>query len=288
MAFFEFNPTVEFVTLKFKCPECGNYNETDALSVPMPNLAAENHSDSCNYEDYEHICPICGHLFDITINNGMYGGDGEISDVEDGVAVEEDYSDYEDDYDEEYKSSFFDEHVRETIDVLDKIDSLDNDARKLLYRTLYANVISSLEAYLSDRLIQKVMSSKDVKRKFVEQFSDYGEQKISISDIFKQIDNLDSRIKKDLRDIIYHNLPRVRNMYKKVLNIDFGDVAELMRCIDIRHDIVHRNGKDKDGNLRDISKDDVITLAQKVSSFIQNIEAGFFEEKYSSIESPFD
>lgn len=275
MASFELSPIAESVVLKFECPECRDYNETDALSVPMPNLAAENHSDSCNYEDYEHVCHNCGHLFNITIINGICGGDGEISDVEDRVSVEEEYPNYEDNYDEEYKSSFFDEHVRETIDVLDKIDSLDTNARKLLYRTLYANVISSLEAYLSDRLIQKVLSSKNVKRKFVEQFNDYGEQKIPISDIFKQMDNLDSRIKKDLRDIIYHNLPRVKNMYEKVLNVDLGDVSELMKCIGIRHDIVHRNGKDKDGNLRDIGKDDVIVLAQKVSDLIQNIEVGF-------------
>lgn len=48
-----------------------------------------------------------------------------------------------------------------------------------------------------------------------------------------------------------------------------------MKCIDIRHDIVHRNGKDKEGNLQDISKEDVLDLAEKVSKFIGNIELGF-------------
>ncbi|MBP8777755.1 MAG: hypothetical protein KBH23_07205, partial [Bacteroidaceae bacterium] len=158
MASFNFNPIVDYVVLKFNCPECGTENETDALSVPMPDFSAENHRDSCNDENYEHQCPNCEHIFDIIINNGMYGGDGEISDVDDeeGVFVEECFA--EEDYDEEYKSSFFDEHVVETIDVLDKIDILDETSRKLLYRTLYANVISSMEAYLSDRLIQTILS----------------------------------------------------------------------------------------------------------------------------------
>ena len=119
---------------------------------PTPDFAAENHRDSCNYDEYEHECSNCGHIFDITINNGIYGGDGEISDVDD-VSVEEEFP--EDDYYEEFKSSFFDEHVVETIDVLDKIDALDEISRKLLYRTLYANVISSMEAYLSDRDVYK-------------------------------------------------------------------------------------------------------------------------------------
>ena len=287
MASFDFNPIADYVVLKFKCPECGTENETDALSVPTPDFAAENHRDSCNYDEYEHECSNCGHIFDITINNGIYGGDGEISDVDD-VSVEEEFP--EDDYYEEFKSSFFDEHVVETIDVLDKIDALDEISRKLLYRTLYANVISSMEAYLSDRLIQKVLSSEDNKRLFVENFKDFNDSKISISDIFKQMENLDSYIKKTLRDIIYHNLPRVKNIYKTTLSVDLCDVSELMKCISIRHDIVHRNGKDKNGNLRDISKDDVSILAQKVSDFIQNIENQFLMQSIddSEIDSLFN
>ncbi|MFQ7265340.1 MAG: hypothetical protein ACLRPS_00360 [Paraprevotella clara] len=291
MASFDFNPIADYVVLRFTCPECNALNETEALSVPTPDFSAETHHDSINYENYEHECPNCGHLFDITINNGIYGGDGDISDVnnEDGVSVEEGFP--EEDY-EEYKSLFFDEHVKETIDVLDKIDTLDEVSRKLLYRTLYANVISSMEAYLSDRLIQKVLSSETVKRQFIENFKDFKEHKISMSDIFKQMESLDSFIRKTLREIIYHNLPRVKNIYKTTFGIDFGDVSELMKSIAIRHDIVHRNGKDKNGVLCEISKDDVLTLAEQVSFFIGNIESGFSalteEEIPMPAELPFD
>lgn len=216
----------------------------------------------------------------------MYGGDGEITDVEDGLSVEEEFPDNEDDY-EEYKSTFFDEHVKDTIEVLDKIDVLDERSRKLLYRTLYANVISSMEAYLSDRLIQKVMSSEETKRKFVEGFKDYKDEKIAVSDIFKHLENLDSRIIKTLREIIYHKLPRVKNIYNSVLGINLGEkivISDLMKCIGIRHDIVHRNGKDKEGNLQDISKEDVLELAEKVSKFIENIECEFILQDVNSDE----
>ena len=216
----------------------------------------------------------------------MYGGDGEITDVEDGLSVEEEFPDNEDDY-EEYKSTFIDEHVKDTIEVLDKIDVLDERSRKLLYRTLYANVISSMEAYLSDRLIQKVLSSEDTKRKFVEEFKDYKDEKIAVSDIFKHLENLDSRIIKTLREIIY-NLPRVKNIYNSVLGINLGEkivISDLMKCIGIRHDIVHRNGKDKDGNLQDISKEDVLELAEKVSKFIGDIEHEFMLQGINPDES---
>lgn len=291
MAYFDFNPIADYVVLHFTCPKCNTLNETESLAIPTPDFAAETHHDSINSEYYEHECPNCGHLFNITINNGIYGGDGDVSDVddEDGVSVEEEFP--EADYEEEYKSLFFDEHVKETIDVLDKIDTLDEVSRKLLYRTLYANVISSMEAYLSDRLIQKVLSSETTKRQFVERFKDFENHKISMSDIFKQMENLDSYIRKTLREIIYHNLPRIKNIYKTMFGIDFGDVSELMKSVGIRHDIVHRNGKDKNGKLCEISKDDVLTLAEKVSSFIRNIESGFnplTDEVSVSVELPFD
>ena len=286
MATFEFNPIADFIVLKFVCPFCGEENETDALYIPTPDFSAETHHDSVNSEDYEHQCHKCDHLFEITVYNGFYGGDGEISDIDEGVSVEEDFP--EEDYEEEYKSAYFDEHVRETIDVLDKIEVLDESSKKLLYRTLYANVISSMEAYLSDRLIQKVLSSEETKRHFVENFKDFEDVKISLSDIYENIENIESRIKKSLREIIYHHLPRIRNIYKSTLNIDLGDISDLMKCVSIRHDIVHRNGKDKDGNLQVINKNDVEELATKVTEFIRNIESQFAIEGSEDIETPFD
>lgn len=275
MATFDFSPISNYIVLKFTCPFCGNDNETDALYVPTPDFSAETHNDSVNYEDYEHQCDECDHLFEITLNNGFYGGDGEISDIEDGVSVEEDFLDEDYKYEEEYKSMFFDEYVIETIDVLDKIDVLDESSKKLLYRTLYANIISSMEAYLSDRLIQKVLSSEETKRQFVENFKDFEGVKFTISSIYEKMEELESLIKKSLRDIVYHNLPRVKNIYKSTLNIDLGNISNLMKCITIRHDIVHRNGKDNDGNLQIISKNDVETLALEVTEFIRHIENQF-------------
>ena len=274
MATFDFNPVADSIVLKFVCPFCGEKNETEALYVPAPDFSAETHHDSINSEYYEHQCHQCDHLFEITLNNGFYGGDGDISDIDDAISVEEEGFP-EEDYEEEYKSMFFDEHVRETIDVLDEIDILDEISRKLLYRTLYANVISSMEAYLSDRLIQKVLSSEEAKRQFVENFKDFKEVKISISDIYENMEKLESQIKKSLRDIIYHNLPRVKKIYKSTLNIDLGDISDLMKCVSIRHDIVHRNGKDKNGNIHDIKRENVVTLADRVTRFIRSIEFQF-------------
>lgn len=276
MARFDFSPIADYVTLKFKCPECGTVNETDAFPVPLPDFTADNHSDSCMSEDYEYECEGCEKVFEIALYNGICGGDGEISDLddEDLLKVNEEFPDDDMDY-EESKSIYFNNHVRDTVEVLNKIDNLDEASRNLLYRTLFANIISSMEAYLSDRLIQKVLSTEKYKRMFTEKFKDFEDERIPLSNLFSMLDKIDSHIQKKLREIIYHNLPRVKNIYKSVLDINLGDISLLMKDVAVRHDIVHRNGKDKDGNMREITKEDVLTLAERVSNFIKNIEDQF-------------
>lgn len=275
MASFDFNPIADYVILKFKCPQCGTENETEKLAVPTPDLTAETHSESCNSDYDEHECPECGTVFDIILSNGIGGGDGEINGLDDEYSPEVIEGFSEEEVYEDFKSMYFSNHVRDTVEVLDQIDSLDEPYRKLLYRTLFANIISSMEAYLSDRLIQKVLSDAKYKRQFTEKFKDFQNEKIPLTNLFSMMDKIDSHIRKSLREIIYHNLDRVKPIYKSVLNIDLGDIGILMKDVTVRHDIVHRNGKDKDGNMREITKEDVLNLAQRVSDFIGNIEGQF-------------
>lgn len=52
----------------------------------------------------------------------------------------------------------------------------------------------------------------------------------------------------------------------------FMGAKEIENAIDIRHDIVHRNGKDKEGNIRNISKDDVEQLSDHILDFIYEVD----------------
>ena len=56
------------------------------------------------------------------------------------------------------------------------------------------------------------------------------------------------------------------------LGIDVGVIKELCKAVLIRHDIVHRNGKDKEGKEHLITKEDVEQLYAQVNEFIYNIE----------------
>ena len=62
--------------------------------------------------------------------------------------------------------------------------------------------------------------------------------------------------------------------------MDFPSDPLIEKAISIRHDIVHRNGKDKDGNPTVISEDNVKELAEHIDDFMQNINNQIFEQNF--------
>ena len=82
---------------------------------------------------------------------------------------DEDVLDFDVEYPEEddewYDKKLFDATHADVIKVLEKIEILDVDMKSYLYRLLYANLITSMEAYLSDTLIKYVTENDEYLRK---------------------------------------------------------------------------------------------------------------------------
>lgn len=114
------------------------------------------------------------------------------------------------------------------------------------YRLIYANVIASMEAYLSKTIITLVLNNDDLFWNFVREFK-WNNVKIDISQIKQVYDEMDKRVQTALAEVLYHNLSKVKNIYKDVLNISILEDRKVMdflcKAVDIRHDIVHRNGR---------------------------------------------
>lgn len=156
------------------------------------------------------------------------------------------------------------------------------DLQQHFYRMIYTNVISSMEAYLSKTLITIVMNDETYFWEFVKRF-DWEKEKINIENIKEVYDNMTIKVQTKLSEILYHNLPKVKVLYQKVLNIDIlqnhEDMAFLCRAVDIRHDLVHRNGR-KNGRsevdeYHSISISMIYDLVTHVDNMIQEIESSF-------------
>ncbi|WP_447978224.1 HEPN domain-containing protein [Candidatus Nitrospira bockiana] len=142
---------------------------------------------------------------------------------------------------------------------------------EILHRLLFVNIISALESYLSDAFINTVLPNPDLLRKFVETNPDFRERKLTLNEVFKRADQLKDEVKEYLIGLRYHNLAKIKPMYKTTLEIEFPDTGDLFRAIKVRHDLVHRNGKTKDGATIAITKNDVLDLIEKIESFVKEI-----------------
>ena len=76
-----------------------------------------------------------------------------------------------------------------------------------------------------------------------------------------------------LRPIDESDVGKVQAMYLKTLGVDLRPkLTAVAVAIPTRHHIVHRNGRDQDGVVVDISSEDVRKLIQSVEEFALDIQ----------------
>ena len=277
MATFDFNPLADSLTVTYSCPHCGHQN-TETFSVPPPDFTAETHHDSETQEFDNALCKNCDAAFNVIITNGFYGGYGDIEYVDEIIDVEESIPGEDDEY---YDKLLFKETHSDTEKALEAIEGLPQEIKDNLYRLLYANIISKLEAFLCDTIVSYVLECDEHKKRFVQSYEPLATQKFQMSAIYAKYQGLDKIIKGALVSIVYHDIELVRKLYKKTANIDLPDTKEIEEAIQVRHNIIHRNGKDKEGNIISIKQEDVESLSNVVSDFIYEVDSLIAGKKLS-------
>lgn len=155
--------------------------------------------------------------------------------------------------------------------------------KKYLLRLLYVNVITILETYLSDLFISVVGNDKSLLRRFVETTPEFKSEKISVSEVFKAVEEIEKKARSYLTDVVWHHLNRVKPMFKDTLDIDFPtDMRTLFKSVLVRHDLVHRNGKKKDGGEHDISVEIITELIKEAKEFVSHIDKQWAERLKSN------
>jgi hypothetical protein len=150
-----------------------------------------------------------------------------------------------------------------------------DESTPVLQRMVFSSVITSFEAYLSDTLKKNVLNRDAIKKRFVKNSESLKRAKsISLNDIFDEFDKLDQKIIDEIDSISFHNIKTSITIYKNVLICNFPEekIGELEDRVEIRHDIVHRNGHKKDGSIIHITREDVEDLIMLVSDVVRYID----------------
>jgi hypothetical protein len=240
---------------------CGHVVISEEIQIPSPNHQADTSSESRTEKEGYAVCENCEKQYDISIFSTILGGDGNITElpVNHFVEVFEIPEPY---YQEQYEAissntqSFqtFEREI-EGLKELNQILIPKPSTDKSLRRQIYIGVIASMEIYLSDAFINTTLNSVEFTKMFVSTFHEFKSKSFFLSDIFKHHDEIEKTCRQAMLDVIYHNLPKVKGMYKDTLNIDIGNIANAYKAVLNRHDLVHRNGKTKEGNQVIVSKD---------------------------------
>lgn len=129
-----------------------------------------------------------------------------------------------------------------------------------------------METYLSDAFINTSINSEEHTKKFVSTFKEFKERPIPLNELYIYHEKIETICKQAMIDVIYHNLPKIKGMYKDTLGIDIGDIGTPYKAVVMRHHLVLRNGKDKNGDEVIVDKLIVDKLIIDISIFIETLD----------------
>ena len=140
----------------------------------------------------------------------------------------------------------------------------------------FSNVISLMEQYLSSLFIFEIESNPS------------SLQKLACHDKFKSAtvtvpfalnNSIEEYLIKSMKSLVWHRLNDVEMYFKKVTNIRFNISGDLLSQLELRHDLVHRNGHKLDGSAVHITDEALINCITLIDEFIKDIHTKYLAFK---------
>jgi hypothetical protein len=135
----------------------------------------------------------------------------------------------------------------------------------------YVAATTLLETYLYESLKYLIFSFAEIKESFVSKNKWERIQKIGFSEIISAYRDLDSSIGRILLETSFHDLVKARAYFTSV-GIEFPSFDTLLSCIVVRHHLVHRNGKDENGDLVQVEEADVLQVLESINVFVTSLD----------------
>ena len=248
---------------------------------------ADTSRDSQTENEGYAICDKCEKEFEIDIYVTFCGASGNINELPDNhhvVVVEKSEPREEDElfwdvpYTEQLK--IFQNHIKSVDDLLGH--HFDEQTQFNLLVMLYAHIVAATELFLSSVFIREVASSDELTRKLIETAPDFGNRKFTLKEIYQQHERLKVTVAIYLKELIFHDLKKIKPMYKSVLGFDFGDISWLFHAVLKRHDCAHRAGYDKEGEKIKITSEEIRNLMQSCNKLVEEIDIHVIQSQPSN------
>lgn len=162
---------------------------------------------------------------------------------------------------------------RKSIEEITNLSAIQAD-NPSLQRMCYASIITAMEAYLGDILRREIFSRHAVKERFVASYEPFTKMKLPLADLYKRLLVIDDEIRNVLDGLSLHKIDVAKNIFWQTLLIEFplDSLPFIGAAVNLRHDIVHRNGRDTKGAVLSIDRQAVNELSEVVLNFIRAID----------------
>ncbi|MFQ1691122.1 hypothetical protein ACK38U_01255 [Aeromonas veronii] len=200
------------------------------------------------------------------------------------IPSEEDQHDYYGIYDDfmDYQANYlraFNTSIANTKALLE-IPVPDNAEQHFL-GLIHVSIITALETYLLDAFMNTLSSNPEFLFNFVSRSTEFESGKVERYLLLKGpehiqliVEELERNAKKHLKALLWHNLDSVRGNYGKAFGIGFprDNIEALRTAVSIRHDLVHRNGRNNDEEQVNVTRESIAELITQVETLILEIE----------------
>ena len=145
--------------------------------------------------------------------------------------------------------------------------------QEILNRMYYMSIVTSVDTFVSDIIVTKVIESEDTFHKYSNsQFLPKTKKEYLSKLRKKNIGKWEQEIIECIMEGSYTRVKRIRKILKDLFHVNFKDRSNKMSShFSNRNRIAHKNGRIKDGSYLAISKNDLSTLISDSNEFVEEI-----------------
>jgi len=167
-----------------------------------------------------------------------------------------------------------------------------SDSKTLLRKVLFQQYITLLEAFLGDTFTRVAKQSPSAINEVIKRLDAFKDSKVSYRELASKPHFLRDKVVEYFENLSWHNLHKADQICEAMLSVRLFDddkqKARLLEAVRVRHDLVHRNGKSRDGSAHDIDDERLQTLAVDVDNVARKVSGAYTEWQSQTVQVPND
>lgn len=141
-------------------------------------------------------------------------------------------------------------------------------------KMIYAHAVTILEVYLEDMVKALIISNEDFLKNTIKNVKPFSDTKFKLGEISLEQDGIKKFVLRKLSENIFHDIPKAIKIFSGIIESKLSvNIENVCAITSKRHDIVHRNGKNKEGDTLEIDEASADLSIKTVESFAKELRS---------------